>query len=124
MRTKNKFIIDRLPRQFNEGMFWGNGRMGSLLYVEKNRVCFAVDHEQLWEIRDSWGDEPKARFKDYLDYPEKFFDGTYFHNERREVNYYRTKLPGLSFFIEFPEEITEFYGELDYLTASSEIVFT
>lgn len=64
------------------------------------------------------------RFKDYLNYPEKFFDGTYFRHEKKKINYYRTKLPGLSFFIEFPEKITGFYGELDYLTASSEIVFT
>lgn len=124
MRTKNKFIIDRLPKHFNEGMFWGNGRMGSLLYIEENRVCFAVDHEQLWEMRDSWGDAPKGNFKDYIENPEKFFDGTYFNNEKEGINYYRTRLPGLSFSVEFAEEITGFYGELDYPTAVSEIVFT
>ncbi len=123
MRAKNKFIIDRLPKKFNEGMFWGNGRMGSLLYVEQNLACFAIDHEQLWETRDSWGEAPKGCFKDFIENPDKFFDGTYFNNEKQEVNYYRTKLPALSFSVEFAEEITGFYGELDYMTATSEIVF-
>ena len=72
MRAKNKFIIDRLPKKFNEGMFWGNGRMGSLLYVEQNLACFAIDHEQLWETRDSWGEAPKGCFKDFIENPDKF----------------------------------------------------
>lgn len=124
MRPKNKFIIDRLPKRFNEGMFWGNGRMGGLLYVEGSRACFAVDHEQLWELRDSWEDTPKAGFQDYIENPEKFFDGTYFYNENKGINYYRTRLPGLSFSVEFAQEITGFYGELDFPTATSEIIFT
>ncbi len=123
MRTKKKFVIDRLPKRFNEGMFWGNGQMGSLLYVRENKACFAIDHEQLWETRDSWGDEPKGTFSDFIKNPEKFHDGTYFRNHGKEVNYWRTKLPGLSFSVAFEEEITGFYGELDYETALSEVVF-
>lgn len=92
--------------------------------MDGSKACFSLDHEQLWEMRDSWDDTPKAGFQDYLKNPEKFFDGTYFRNEGKKINYYRTKLPGLSFSIEFEEEITEFYGELDYLTATAEITFT
>ncbi len=124
MREKKKFILDRLPERFNEGMFWGNGYIGSLLYVRGKQACFAIDHEELWETRDSGEDMPKGSFQDFIRNPELFFNGTYFHSERKEVNYYRTKLPGLSLSITFAEEITDFYGELDYMTASSEIIFT
>ena len=123
-REKKKFIIDRLPKRFNEGMFWGNSQMGSLLYVRENQACFAIDHEQLWETRDSWEDTPKGTFKDFIENPEKFFDGTYFNNPVKGTNYWRTKLPGLSFSIAFEEEITGFYGELDYETAVSNVIFT
>lgn len=124
MREKKKFILNRLPKRFTEGMFWGNGYMGSLLYVRGNQACFAIDHEELWETRDSGEDMPKGKFSDFIKNPEKFFDGTYFQTERKEVNYYRTRLPGLSFTLAFAEEITGFYGELDYLTATSDVVFT
>lgn len=99
MRDK-KLILDRVPRRFNEGMFWGNGCMGALLYVKGSTVRFAVDHMMLWENRDSTEDTPGG------------------------VPYYRTRLPGLSLSISLQDEIVGFYGELSYQTASSEVTFT
>lgn len=123
MRDK-KLILDRIPRRFNEGMFWGNGCMGGLLYVKGNEVCIAVDHMMLWENRDSAEDAPKGTFQDFIDKPELFFDGSYFQNEVRGVQYYRTRLPGLSLSLVLKDEIVGFYGELHYQTASSEVTFT
>lgn len=122
--TNAKLIIDRVPRRFNEGMFWGNGCMGGLLYVRGKELCFAIDHMMLWETRDSGEDKPGGTFRDFIANPELFHDGTYFRNESRGVNYYRTRLPGLSLSLELKDEITGFYGELDYRTASAEVTLT
>ncbi|MBD5459366.1 MAG: hypothetical protein HDR26_00255 [Lachnospiraceae bacterium] len=122
--TNTKLILDRVPRRFNEGMFWGNGCMGALLYVKGNEICFAVDHMMLWETRDSGEDRPGGTFQDFMANPELFHNGTYFYSERKTVNYYRTRLPGLSLSFVLQDEITDFYGELDYRTAVSEITFT
>lgn len=122
--TDSKLILDRVPRRFNEGMFWGNGCMGALLYVKGKEVCFAVDHMMLWEMRDSGEDQPGGTFQDFIANPELFHNGTYFRSEIKEVNYYRTRLPGLSLSLVLKDEIVGFCGELDYRTASSEVTFT
>lgn len=123
MRDK-KLVIDRIPLRYNEGMFWGNGCMGGLLYVRGNEVCFAVDHMMLWEMRDSAEDAPKGTFQDFIEKPELFFDGSYFQNEVGGAGYYRTRLPGLSLSIALKDEIVGFYGELHYQMASSKVTFT
>ena len=122
--TDTKLILDRIPGRYNEGMFWGNGCMGGLLYVRGREVCFAVDHMLLWEGRDSGEDKPGGTFQDFMAHPELFHDGTYFRGGERKGNYYRTRLPGLSLSLVLEDEIAGFYGELDYRTALSEAAFT
>lgn len=122
--TDTKLILDRIPGRYNEGMFWGNGCMGGLLYVRGREACFAVDHMLLWESRDSGEDKPGGTFQDFMAHPELFHDGTYFRGGERKGNYYRTRLPGLSLSLVLEDEITGFYGELDYRTALSETAFT
>lgn len=119
-----KLILDRIPGRYNEGMFWGNGCMGGLLYVRGREVCFAVDHMLLWEGRDSGEDKPGGTFQDFMAHPELFHDGTYFRGGEGKGNYYRTRLPGLSLSLVLEDEIAGFYGELDYRTALSEAAFT
>ena len=121
--TDTKLILDRIPGRYNEGMFWGNGCMGGLLYVRGREVCFAVDHMLLWEGRDSGEDKPGGTFQDFMAHPELFHDGTYFRGGERKGNYYRTRLPGLSLSLVLEDEIAGFYGELDYRTALSEAAF-
>lgn len=121
--TNSKLILDRVPKRFNDGLFWGNGCMGSLLYVKGREACFALDHMLLWETRDSGEDRPGGTFQDFMANPELFHNGTYFQNENKGAGYYRTRLPGLSLSLVLKEEITGFYGELDYRSAVSEAAF-
>ena len=136
MRKKKKLVIDRIPERFNEGLFWGNGHMGALLYTEGTEVRFCMDHVKLWELRDSGRKEPKGKFQDFIKNPELFHNGTYFREDGEEIleaadpktggsqasfPYYRTKLPGLSLILDLGKEIRGFYGELDLEEAVSQV---
>lgn len=48
---KSKMILDRIPYQFCEGPFWGNGKMGTVLYIRNGRLCVSIDHVGLWELQ-------------------------------------------------------------------------
>lgn len=120
-----KLVIDRLPKRFNEGLFWGNGFIGGFLYVTGNSLRFSIDNVRLWETRDTTLDEPAAKFQDFVKNPELFHNGTYTKQTNlSEPRFYRTHLPGLSLNIALEEEITDFYGVIDFDTASSDIKVT
>lgn len=121
----NKLVIDRIPRRFNEGLFWGNGCIGGLLYVTGNSLRFSLDHVQLWETRDTSRDTPGGTFQDFISDPDLFHNGTYFQQPlEADQRIWRTHLPGLSLIITFEDEIVDFSGNLDFHTASSEITLT
>ncbi len=117
-----KLIIDQLPKRFNEGLFWGNGFIGGLLYVADHSLRFSVDSIQLWETRDSTQDMPAAKFADFVKNPELFHNGTYTaQTNLSEPRIWRSHLPGLSLNIALEDEITGFYAELDLTLASADI---
>ncbi|MDF2537822.1 MAG: alpha-L-fucosidase [Herbinix sp.] len=121
----NKLVIDQLPKKFNEGLFWGNGQIGGFLYVVGNSLRFSVDNVRLWETRDTHLDEPAGKFQDFIKNPELFHNGTYTKQTNlSEPSIYRTHLPGLSLNIALEDEIVDFYGEIDFQTASSDICVT
>lgn len=121
-KEHRKLVIDQLPKRFNEGLFWGNGSMGGFLYVVHNSLRFSIDNVRLWETRDTTEDMPAAKFQDFIREPEKFHDGTFTkQTDLQEPRIWRTHLPGLSLNIALEDEITDFYGEIDFDTASSVI---
>lgn len=120
-----KLVIDRLPEHFNEGLFWGNGFMGGLLYVIGNSLRFSVDNIRLWETRDTTLDMPATEFQDFVKNPDLFHNGTYTQQTNlSEPRIWRTHLPGLSLNIALEDEITDFYAELDFTLASGAIKVT
>ncbi len=124
-KEHRKLMIDRLPKRFNEGLFWGNGFMGGLLYVIDNSLRFSVDNIRLWETRDTTLDMPAAKFEDFVKNPELFHNGTYTRQTNlSEPRIWRTHLPGLSLNIALEDEITEFYAELDLTLAGADIRVT
>ncbi|HWT74945.1 MAG TPA: hypothetical protein VN258_09545 [Mobilitalea sp.] len=124
-KDDKKLVITQLPKRFNEGLFWGNGCIGAFIYVTGNSLRFSVDNVRLWETRDTTLDEPAAKFQDFVKNPELFHNGTYTKQTNlSEPWIYRTHLPGLSLNIALEDEITDFYGEIDYETASSDIRVT
>lgn len=116
MIRKKSFTIDRVPGQFNEGMFWGNGVIGALLYVRENTLRFSIDHTGLWESRDTLEDRPLKTFKEILDNKEKFLSGNPEYVGQTNVFDFavgRTRLPGLSFTVLLGSAVIGFYGETD-----------
>jgi hypothetical protein len=68
---------------------------------------------------------PAAKFQDFINNPEEFHNGTYTtQTNLQEPRIWRTHLPGLSLNIALEEEITDFYGEIDFDTATSNIRVT
>lgn len=125
LKECKKLVIDRLPKRFNEGLFWGNGHIGGFLYVVNNSLRFSVDNVKLWETRDNTEDCPSGTFQEFINKPEKFHDGTLtMQKETAPVKIWRTHLPGLRLNITLEDEIVDFYGEIDFDKASSEILVT
>lgn len=125
LKEQRKLIIDRLPKHFNEGLFWGNGSIGGFLYVVHNSLRFSVDSILLWENRDTTLDMPAAKFQDFIKEPEKFHNGMFTkETELAETKIWRTHLPGLSLNIALEDEIVDFYGEIDFDSAASDIKVT
>ena len=107
-----KLILDRLPVQYNEGLFWGNGCMGSLLYIRDNRVCFSLDHIALWETRDCYDEYPSGTFLDFQNDSEAFLQGRFFQPMDSKSQVFSTKLPALSLSLNTKSEIMGFHGDL------------
>ena len=91
-----KMVLDRIPCQFCEGPFWGNGKMGAVLYVQNGKLCISVDHVGLWELRETLPDMPKADFQEILAHKKEFIAGDPRYVERTDIfgdNIGRTRLP-------------------------------
>ena len=111
-----KMVLDRIPRQFCEGPFWGNGKMGAVLYVQDGKLCISVDHVGLWELRETLPDEPKAVFSEILKHKKEYLEGDPAYVEQTDIfeeHIGRTKLPALAMELQLPGSITGFRAETD-----------
>lgn len=121
---KNKMILDRIPYRFCEGPFWGNGKMGAVLYVRDGRLCVSIDHVGLWELRETLPDEPRATFNQILEHKEKYLSGD--PDYVADTNIFetaigRTRLPALAVELKLPGEVTAFRSETDLEKAQTEL---
>lgn len=119
-----KMVIDRIPYQFCEGPFWGNGKMGAVMYVDHGKLCISVDHVGLWELRETLPDEPKATFDKILENKEEYLKGNPEFVEDTWIfqdNIGRTRLPALAVALELPGEICDFRAETDMETAKTRL---
>ncbi|HJC25441.1 MAG TPA: hypothetical protein H9761_17375 [Candidatus Eisenbergiella merdavium] len=117
---KKKMIIDRIPRSFCEGPFWGNGKMGAVMYVRDGKLCISVNHVGLWELRETLPDEPKADFAAILQHKWEYLKGDPCFVEDTNIfdrGIGRTRLPALAVSLELPGRITSFYAQTDLETA-------
>lgn len=115
-REKQAFTLDRVPTACHEGPFWGNGTMGTVLYVRENTLCLSVDHAGLWEMRETLPDAPRADFaailKDkqaYLRGDERFAAPTDIFGSAIG----RVKLPGLRIAFVLPAAVSAFASSID-----------
>ncbi|MDR2657965.1 MAG: hypothetical protein LBB86_09090 [Oscillospiraceae bacterium] len=125
-REKAPFILDRVPVQCNEGPFWGNGAIGSLLTIKDHTLRLTLDHTALWETRASLPDEPAAMFADIASHIEEFKRGDPDYVVGRRGNMaepliYRTKLPGLCLTIDLPCGVSGFRCVTDLTKAKSRV---
>jgi hypothetical protein len=123
-RDKKRIILDRVPRNFCEGPFWGNGVMGAVLYIQGTNLCFTIDHVKLWELRETLPDTPRATFEEILQNKEKYIAGDPEYVAPTDIFQSaigRTKLPGLAVGITLPAEVSEFYSETDMENACTHL---
>lgn len=119
--------LDQIPDSYCKAPFWGNGSMGALLYIKENKLCFSLDHVWLWELRESLPDVPHADYDKivgnpygYLHDGEEFVEDTFIFSKA----YGRTKLPGLTMWLELPEKVTDFNCDLDMHTGIGYVCLT
>lgn len=125
MNMKRKMILDRIPYQFCEGPFWGNGKMGAVLYSRDGKLCMSIDHVGLWELRETLPDEPKAVFNQILQHKENYLSGD--PNYVVDTNIFeeaigRTRLPALAIELELPGKVTAFRSETDLEKAQTRLI--
>ena len=121
---KSKMILDRIPYQFCEGPFWGNGKMGTVLYIRNGNLCVSIDHVGLWELRETMPDEPRATFPRILQNKEAYLSGgpDYVADTNIfEEHIGRTRLPALAVELELPGEVADFRSETDLEKAQTRI---
>ena len=124
---KKQMIIDRVPKSFCEGPFWGNGKMGAVMYVRDGKLCISVDHVGLWELRETLPDEPKADFTHILQHKREYLKGDPCFVEDTnifDVGIGRTRLPALAVSLLLPGTITDFYAETDLEAAVTKLRLT
>lgn len=124
---KKKMVIDRVPKSFCEGPFWGNGKMGAVMYVRDGKLCISVDHVGLWELRETLPDEPKADFAHILQHKREYLNGDPCFVEDTnifDVGIGRTRLPALAVSLVLPGTITDFYAETDLEAAVTKLRLT
>lgn len=117
-------IIDRIPHRFYEGPFWGNGKMGAVLYIKDGKLHFSLDHVKLWEMRESLKDEPAVTFQEFCRHKTEYVNGdpAYVMSAGRFENYIgRTRLPGLSVEVDLPGKVTEFEAVTDLEKAETQL---
>lgn len=118
------FSLNRIPERFDQGLFFGNGTFGALLYCEKDALHFSLDHQGLWETRDTQEDRPRAMFRQYAENPEGFLSydpAVVMPTNSFDSEIGRTRLPGLTAVLRLPAEIVSFEAETDLLRAESRI---
>lgn len=119
-----KMKLDRIPAAFCEGPFWGNGRIGSVLYIRENRLCICLDQTGLWEMRETLPDEPRASFSEILDHKTEYLNSdSHFCADTNifDTQIGRTKLPSLAVTFALPDKVHSFVAETDCKTATSKI---
>lgn len=122
---ESKMILDRIPYQFCEGPFWGNGKMGTVLYIRDGRLCVSIDHVGLWELRETLPDEPRATFPQILQNKEAYLSGN--PDYVVDTNVFsdncigRTRLPALAVELGLPGSVESFYAETDLAKARTRI---
>lgn len=121
---KSKMILDRIPYQFCEGPFWGNGKMGAVLYIRDGRLCVSIDHVGLWELRETLPDEPRATFAEILQNKEAYLSGD--PDYAADTNIFeeaigRTRLPALAVELKLPGKVTGFWAETDLEKAQTRL---
>ena len=119
----NETCIDRIPTQFNEGPFWGNGVVGSLLYIEEKTLNFTYDHVLLWETRDPLPQTPKATYQQLKgvgpkEYYEKVVTGAF----PKDLGPCGTRLPALTIKLLMPSSVVKFDCRTDLYAASSQLL--
>lgn len=117
-------VSDRIPRDYCEAPFWGNGSMGALLYIRENRLCFSLDHVGLWELRESLPDVPHADYDKIVGNPYEYLHSGQEYVEDTDIftrAYGRTKLPGLSMWLKLPGRAVNFVCDLDMQTGTGNI---
>ena len=120
-----KMKLDRIPTAFCEGPFWGNGRIGSVLYIRENRLCICLDQTGLWEMRETLPDKPRATFSEILDHKTQYLNSDpHFCADTNifDTQIGRTKLPSLAVTFALPDNVCSFAAETDLKTATSKIV--
>ena len=118
----SRMILDRIPLQFCEGPFWGNGKMGAVLYVRDDSLCISVDHVKLWELRETLPDEPKAAFQQILQHKKEYLSGDPRYVEDTNIfddNIGRTRLPALAIELKLPGKVTGFWADTDLQSAQT-----
>lgn len=119
-----EMILDRIPRSYCEGPFWGNGKMGAVMHFNQERLCISVDHVSLWELRETMEDEPRQPFSELLKNPEKVgkVDLSMVAPTRIFGEHIgRTKLPALAVELVLPGKVTGFSAATDLGKAITQI---
>ncbi len=125
--NRKDFIIDRIPMQFSEGPFWGNGVIGTVMYVKDNELIFSVDHVNIWELREELPDQPKADFQTILNHQQEFLHGDRNYVEDTDIfhrGHGRIKLPGLGVSLPLRSTVKSFSSSLNLKEAYADIELT
>ena len=129
-KNEKVFLLERIPYQFNEGPFWGNGTVGSLMYIEGSVLNFVYDHVLLWETRDASGGQLKAPFSELLKQRQEYSEQWKLNMDAKdlvaplfplEVGPCSTRLPGLTLKIHLHADITDFKAEMNLEQAVANI---
>ena len=123
MQTSNSFTIDRVPTRFNEGPFWGNGVVGSMLYAEGNTLRFTYDHVQLWETRDPVIPQtPQATYQQLKGLePKEYYEQVLTGAFPKNLGPCGTRLPSLTMKLLMPATVVKFNCQTDLYKAASQL---
>lgn len=116
--------LDHVPRRASEGLFWGNGRMGALLYVDGPALRIVLDHVDLWESRDPTGGVLKASYGVLRQNAHACFDGNaglFQPTFPAAQGPCRTRLPGLTVKLPLLGDVDRFHAATDLHLAVSRL---
>lgn len=119
-----RLSLDKVPMDYCQAPFWGNGSIGALMYIKEKKLCFSLDQVWLWELRESLPDEPHATYQEILKNPHGYLhDGQDFVEDTNIFHraYGRTKLPGLTMYMELGEEVPFFHCDMNLDTGIGQV---